>query len=48
MLIWWFVVAVEEGGGKEEGKFQVGFYGYGDAARKFTFRMDREVVEKAI
>ncbi|KAI1826588.1 hypothetical protein F4861DRAFT_66849 [Xylaria intraflava] len=51
-LIWWFVAVVDEEapsqGPWESETYDVGFYSYTDVFDKLTFRMDREMVEKAI
>ncbi|KAJ2974784.1 hypothetical protein NUW58_g8546 [Xylaria curta] len=51
-LIWWFVVVVDEEvssqGPPESERYDVRFYSYTDVLDKLTFRMDREMVEKAI
>lgn len=52
-VIWWYVAAVEEGEPvredlREREKFTPEFWGYGEVLERLTFRMDREVVRKAI
>ena len=56
-LISWYIAGIEEGGGggggggeggKGEGRFEVGFFGYEEAVEKLTFRLDREVVQRAM
>lgn len=50
-LIWWFVLAVDEAvlpGETMEDRCAVEFYSYTDVLNKLTFKMDRDMVKKAI
>ncbi|KAG8529857.1 uncharacterized protein KY384_005338 [Bacidia gigantensis] len=53
-LIWWFIAVVDEDKAPEgergpgEEKFSVEFYGFDEAVEKLTFKMDRELVQRAI
>ncbi|GAW24931.1 hypothetical protein ANO14919_145270 [Xylariales sp. No.14919] len=51
-LIWWFVAAVDEEaaspGTPDSERYVAEFYSYADVLDKLTFRMDREMVKRAM
>lgn len=52
-LIWWFIAAVDEDKAPNEDrpgeeKFNVEFYAYEEAVKKLTFKMDQDMVQRAI
>ena len=52
-LIWWFIAAVDEDTVPNEDrpgeeKFNVEFYSYEEVVKKLTFKMDRDMVQRAI
>ncbi|KAL8788531.1 MAG: hypothetical protein Q9213_001604 [Squamulea squamosa] len=52
-VIWWYIAAVDEDEPLREerhemGEFVVEFYGFEDVLEKLTFRVDRDMVRKAI